>query len=143
MKELESANQPAARRVQPWLVVFEHKPMYCSYVNAPHCTARHTDALQPITLIFCFAEILDVDYILSHTYAGRTTPTTFVVLRPVQAVPPNLLDPPHQQRNVRSLRKPVPPNLLDHRHGRVRRCSTRGIPCKGCQRSMTKLFFKN
>ncbi|XP_011256652.1 acid phosphatase type 7 [Camponotus floridanus] len=36
--DLREANKPEARARRPWIVVFGHRPMYCSNANADDCT---------------------------------------------------------------------------------------------------------
>jgi len=40
--DLEKANQPEARAARPWIVVFGHRPMYCSNNDKDDCTKYQT-----------------------------------------------------------------------------------------------------
>uniref|UniRef100_A0A0B6ZTI3 Purple acid phosphatase n=1 Tax=Arion vulgaris TaxID=1028688 RepID=A0A0B6ZTI3_9EUPU len=59
-KDLEEANKPENRALRPWVVVFGHRPMYCSSTGTADCTRNEsiTRVGIPVLHIYGFEDVL-------------------------------------------------------------------------------------
>lgn len=41
INDLQEANKIENRKKRPWIIVFGHRPMYCSNIDTDDCTRKH------------------------------------------------------------------------------------------------------
>ncbi|XP_022103392.1 acid phosphatase type 7-like [Acanthaster planci] len=59
LKDLEEANKPENRQQRPWIIVFGHRPMYCSNSNNDDCTHKGSRVKDGLEELF-FSQGVDV-----------------------------------------------------------------------------------
>jgi len=75
--DLKVANQPANRKVRPWILIFGHRPVYCSIQNYPDCDNRVALQLQRQMEPLLLQNGVDVA-VFGHIHAmERSFPVTY------------------------------------------------------------------
>jgi len=52
INDLEIANKPENRQARPWIIVFAHRPMYCSNADRDDCTIPDSKVRKEFEKVF-------------------------------------------------------------------------------------------